>query len=119
MALSDPLRARLPACGSVREQRPIRPGHFLRPVPEGYVASLLTGENRLRDPHLRAFYDIQRKVLRDPLWSRERLAAIVDLNLGRHRHLVDAYVRDNVEAFRYDACAAATRAAARRYDRVE
>ncbi|APR76431.1 Hypothetical protein A7982_01778 [Minicystis rosea] len=116
VALSDPLRARLPACGAVHEERPIRPGHFLRPLPEGYVASLLSGENRIRDPHLHDFYEMQRRVLRDPLWSRARLEAIVALNVGRHRHLLDAYVRDHAETFRYDACVTAVRAAAHRYE---
>jgi arabinofuranosyltransferase len=111
LALTDPLRARLPAC------RADRPGHFLRPMPEGYVASLLSGENRIVDPHLHAFHELQRRVLREPLWSAGRLRAIVDLNLGRGRPLLDAYGRDHAETFHEEACLRALQAAKGRYPR--
>jgi len=75
--LADPLLARL---------EPVvdpdwRMGHFARPLPEGYVDSLMTGENRLADPELRAFYDPIRLATRGPLFTAERWAALTGLNL--------------------------------------
>jgi arabinofuranosyltransferase len=95
-ALGDPLLARLPAVERdpfllILNQRLAhknwRVGHFVRKVPLGYVETLITGENRIRDPHLAAYYDRIALVTRGPLLDRRRLAAIWDLNLGPHGRL--------------------------------
>ena len=89
-ALTDALLARLPSHGKWRI------GHFKRRVPRGYRESLRSGENRLVDPGLREYYEHLRLVTQGPLWSPERLATIVRLNLGAHDalrsgdHLEDA-----------------------------
>lgn len=84
-ALADPLLARLPAM-----YRPVwRIGHFTRAVPEGYVDSQATGENRLRDPGLAMLWEDINRVTRGPLWSFERFAAIARLNSSSARQLVD------------------------------
>lgn len=79
-ALGDPLLARLPA------ERPWRVGHYVRRIPNGYLETLESGRNVIEDPGLAAYYDKLRIVTRGPLWSRERLATIVALNLGRYEH---------------------------------
>lgn len=79
-ALSDPFLARLPC------ERPWRIGHFRRSFPDGYLASLRAGENRIADPALRPLYDDVQLVTRGPLFTAERWAAILRLN----RHRVDA-----------------------------
>jgi arabinofuranosyltransferase len=56
-ALSDPLLARLPANPDSRT------GHFLRDIPAGYIETLETGQNRLTDPDLAAYYDQLRRVI--------------------------------------------------------
>jgi arabinofuranosyltransferase len=59
-------------------------------VPGGYVESLETGDNRLADERLRAYYDEIRLITRSPrLLSAERLRAIALMNTGRFDHLVD------------------------------
>ncbi len=74
-ALGDPLLARLPA------ESPWRIGHFRRKLPAGYLESLRTGENRIRNPYVRALYDDVRSVTQGPLWTAERWRAVARLNL--------------------------------------
>ena len=84
-ALADPLLARLPA------EFPSRIGHFKRPVPEGYVTTLETGELHIQDPDLKAYYRQLALVTQGPLWSWERLRAIVCLNVGCYCHYLRAW----------------------------
>ena len=52
-ALTDPILARLPITTFKRW----RIGHFRRIYPQGYEETLKTGENRIYDKDLKAFYD--------------------------------------------------------------
>lgn len=79
-AVTDPLLARLIVPAEARLD--FAPGHVLRPIPAGYVESVVTGENRIEDPELASYYGRLSLVTRGPLWSRERLGAVVALNLG-------------------------------------
>ncbi|MDW8351558.1 MAG: hypothetical protein RML99_06580 [Anaerolineae bacterium] len=76
-ALADAFLARLP----YRDRVDWRVGHLIRHPPDGYVASRLYDQNRLSGQMLRQLYEDIRLVTRGPLLSRERLAAIVRLNL--------------------------------------
>ncbi len=67
-ALTDAFLARLPDA----DGRLWRPGHYERRVPEGFVATLRTGENRIVDPGLRRLMDQALWVTRAPLWAPER-----------------------------------------------
>ncbi len=87
-ALAEPLLARIPAIVTTNW----RIGHLWRRIPEGYRESLETGVNRIEDPNLRRYYDRLSLVIRGPLLSRERLAAIWAFNTGQLDHLMDAYV---------------------------
>lgn len=87
-ALADPLLARLPALfGSY--------GHNVRALPDGYLDTLRSGENRLSDKHLAAYYDELRAVVRGPLFEPRRWSAILRLNLGMLEPVIReyAYVR--------------------------
>ena len=95
-ALADPLLARLPALTFVSfraENYPQDPnwriGHFLRKVPEGYVESLASTENRLRDPHLGAFYAKLKLITQGPLFTGARWRTIWRMNTGQYNHLID------------------------------
>lgn len=81
LALADPFLSRLPACRSSRA------GHFFRPSPTGYRASLLEGENRVRDAVLARLFDDVLSVTRAPLTARGRLSAIWRLNNGTYRDI--------------------------------
>jgi arabinofuranosyltransferase len=80
--LGDPLIARLPA------KSPWRIGHFERRVPEGYLQTLETGQNVIRDPEIALYYEKLRIITEQPIWSRRRLRTIVQMNLGRFDSLV-------------------------------
>ena len=58
-----------------------RIGHVPRPIPAGYVESVESGENRIVDPGLHAFYDKILLATRAPLFDRRRLRAILELNV--------------------------------------
>jgi arabinofuranosyltransferase len=85
-ALADPLLARLPLSGDRW-----RIGHFVRNPPHGYLETLATGRNQIRDPDLAQFYDRLAFVVRGRIWSRERFRAIIDFQLGRYDHLIEAW----------------------------
>jgi arabinofuranosyltransferase len=87
MALADPLLARLPATDPIHW----RVGHIERAIPEGYVETLISGQNSLEDPDLRVYYDYLTIVTKGPLWSGERLKTIFDFQLGHHDHYLEAW----------------------------
>lgn len=91
LALSDPLLARLPAVHTVNW----RIGHFRRVVPEGYISTVYSNANLLKDAGLAAYYDQLALITRGPLLSRERLIAIWKMNTGQYDHLIP------VDAYRY------------------
>jgi arabinofuranosyltransferase len=93
-ALGDPLLARLPALrpdpilGIVLPELaglPWRVGHYTRRIPAGYLATLSTGRNALRDPQLAAAYERIRLITRGPLLAPARLRAIAALATLRLR----------------------------------
>lgn len=85
--LADPLMARLPT------KVPWRVGHYLRTTPPGYAATLETGANVIEDPGVAAYYDRLVLITRGPIWSVDRWAAIVNVNLGRAAYFLDSYAR--------------------------
>jgi arabinofuranosyltransferase len=85
-ALADPLLARLPAV--FKEEW--RPGHFRRAVPKGYRESVAGGTNEIQDPQLREFYGHLSRIARSkPLWSRDRMWAIWQMNTGGYDRLIN------------------------------
>jgi arabinofuranosyltransferase len=75
-ALADPFLSRLPSL------TPWRIGHFDRKLPEGYLESVISGQNVLKDPQLRELYGNIRLITQGPLWQKERLRAIYLSNFG-------------------------------------
>ncbi len=91
-ALADPLLARLPPAREDRLylswlQRTIgedaatsrRVGHLYRNVPPGYLASQRGDDARFDDPRVKELAQTVRKLVRDPVFSRGRLAASAEL----------------------------------------
>ncbi len=91
-ALCDPLLARRPASSvalsSSKGPGKWRIGHYEREVPEGYLQTLRTGVNQIRDPNLAAYYDQLALIVRGPLFSRARLVAIWKMNTGQFDYLL-------------------------------
>lgn len=76
-ALSDVLLARLPQSGAWKI------GHFYRPLPNGYLETLATGDNQISDPVVARLYEQLRLVTTGPLFSRNRWREIWRLNTGQ------------------------------------
>lgn len=83
--LADPLLARL----SPGTAYGWRIGHFHRRLPKGYDISTISETNQITDPEIHAYYDTLRLIVRGPIFTRERMRAIIRMNFGlipRIRH---------------------------------
>jgi arabinofuranosyltransferase len=76
--LGDPLLARLPARADVKW----RIGHFTRAIPDGYLDTLASGRNSIRDRSVAALYDRLSLITRGRLLDPNRLTAIWKINVG-------------------------------------
>jgi len=82
-ALSDPLLARIPVSG------PWRIGHFRRTIPDGYIDSIISGNEVIDDPQINEYYKKLKVVTQnEELFSLERLKTIILFNLGAYNHLL-------------------------------
>jgi arabinofuranosyltransferase len=86
-ALSDPLLARL---------KPIPnehwlPGHFAREVPNGYMETLRSGRNEFEDKSLGEYYMKLWLIIKEPIFSTQRLEAIWKMNTGQYDYLLQSY----------------------------
>ncbi len=77
-ALVDPLMARLP----MLDAEEWRIGHAIRVIPGGYLKTLESGKNLIRDSVLWKYYNDLSLVTRGPLFDSQRLKTIVKLNCG-------------------------------------
>jgi len=84
-ALPDPLLARLPAIYTSNW----RIGHFSRFIPAGYIDTLKTGKNVIKDESLATYYDRIQLITRGPLFSSARWRAICTMNAGRYQRLIN------------------------------
>lgn len=78
LGIGTALLARLPAF----EDAEWSPGHFERIMPEGYLETLIYGENVLADRQLGRYYDGLRLITSGPLLSGARWRAIWDYHRG-------------------------------------
>lgn len=86
--LLDPLLMRLP----IAQPGQWRVGHFERRIPEGYLESLATGENRIRDAGLRRYYDALRLMVQGPVFDGARWRAMLALWSGAYDADLRAFV---------------------------
>ena len=86
-ALGDPFLSKLPA---VREDN-WRIGHMWREAPVGYDETVISGENRIENESLREYYEVIKLITRAPVWDKDRLKAVIDMNLGKYDHLIEEY----------------------------
>jgi arabinofuranosyltransferase len=89
--LCDPLLARLPAA----DPDNWRIGHVLRRIPEGYLESLATGENRIVHPGLRRYHEALRTVVEAPVFAPERWRAMWSLWRGAYDADLAAFVAEH------------------------
>jgi arabinofuranosyltransferase len=81
LGLTDPLLAHITPCNA-RSMAEWTPGHFFRDPPDGYLSSIQLSANLIQDPDLRVYYDKLTNITRGRLFSGNRLADIVRLNMG-------------------------------------
>jgi len=87
-ALTEPLLARLPAL----KHYEWRIGHFKRVLPQGYEATIKTGENHITDSSLAQYYEKIKIITRGNISSSQRFRDILTSNLGFYNHLRDKYL---------------------------
>ena len=85
LALGDALLARLPAIYNPEW----RIAHFKRLIPDGYLESVESGENLIKDKKLAEYYDVLHNIISGDLFSKERFKQIIDMNLGKYDYLID------------------------------
>lgn len=78
LGIGTALLARLPAFADAQWS----PGHFERIMPEGYIETLVYGENVLADRQLARYYDGLVLITSGPLFSSARWRAIWDYHRG-------------------------------------
>lgn len=88
LAIGDGFLSRLPS------KKPSYPGHFERAFPDGYIDTIISGNNQLRDPSLRTLYEKTRLVETAPFFDPARLQAIWALNTGEGKRLAAFAVYD-------------------------
>lgn len=84
-ALADPLLSRLPMAW----EPDWRIGHFTRILPDGYLESLDTGENKFGDQKLAEFYQKLSIITKGPIWTKERFKEILKFNFGKYDFLIN------------------------------
>lgn len=93
LALSDPLLARMK---SPWNTRPLwRIGHIERFVPDGYLESLQSNQNRIQDSTLAQLYDKLRLITQAPIWSKQRWQTIWEYHSGTCKHLLGVSLPQN------------------------
>jgi len=83
--LVDPLLARL----HIPFPANWRIGHYIRRVPFGYVETLDTGENRIKNPRLAEYYEHLALITRGDLFDSRRFVEIYKMNTGQYNSLLE------------------------------
>jgi arabinofuranosyltransferase len=85
LALSDAFLARI-GPSSIPDNWRI--AHVLRSMPEGYILTKLTGENKINDPKLRAFYEQLQTIISGPIFNFDRFKYIFNINTATCSYLL-------------------------------
>ena len=85
-AICDPLLSRI----KIRDSN-WRIGHYPRPIVDGYIETLQTGENHIQDPQLAQYYEKLKIIISGDLWSWDRIKVIWKMNTGQYDDLLPAY----------------------------
>jgi len=75
--LADPLRSKMKKITGE-----IRMGHLKREIPEGYIESLRTNRNLIKDEKIAKYYDKIRLITRGKIFDLKRFLAIIEVNFG-------------------------------------
>jgi arabinofuranosyltransferase len=99
-ALTEPLLAQLPSTeywlighDKPKGEKFWRIGHFPRKIPDGYLETLQTGENKIVNPSLAKYYEKLSIIIKSDLWDLNRFKEIWNFNTGKYDYLIDKYNR--------------------------
>ncbi len=92
--ICDPLLTRLP----IADPHHWRIGHFTRRIPEGYLETLASGENRIHHPGLRSYYAALQQILRAPVLDAARLGTMWRFWLGAYDDDLKAFLDSDYRA---------------------
>ena len=92
LGITEPFLARLPAINKFTGDPNWRVGHIEHRIPDGYIETLETGQNKITDKNLANYYDKLNLIIRGDLFDGNRIMTILNMNLGKYKPLVDAYV---------------------------
>jgi len=86
-ALADPFLTKLPA---VMDDN-WRIGHMYRDIPAGYHDTVSFEANVIEDKDLAEYLEVIRLITRGDLFDKNRIQAVIDINLGKYDYLLDSY----------------------------
>ncbi len=88
-ALGDPYLAHLPAV----KEHGWRIGHMWREAPVGYVnlVRYKWGTGAIKNESAKEYYEIIDEITRGPLFDKDRIAKVININLGKYDHLLEEY----------------------------
>lgn len=97
-ALSDPLLSRLPATEYwlIGKEKPAgekfwRIGHFARKIPEGYLETISSVENKIQHPSLAKYYEKLSVLIKGEMFTWKRIMEIWNFNTGKYDYLINEY----------------------------
>jgi arabinofuranosyltransferase len=97
-ALTEPLLARLPSTEYwlIGKEKPggikfWRIGHFARKIPDGYLETLRTGENKIVNPNMAKYHNKLSIIIKGDLWDWNRIKEVWNFNTGKYAYLLDEY----------------------------
>ncbi len=90
-ALGDPYLAHLPAV----HEPGWRIGHMWRDTPVGYknLVRYKLGADSIENPDAREYYRIIDEITRGPLFDKDRMIKVININLGKYDYMVDNYIK--------------------------
>jgi arabinofuranosyltransferase len=88
-ALGDPFLAHLPAV----KEHGWRIGHMWREAPVGYMnlVRYKWGTGAIKNEPAKQYYEIIDEITRGDLFDSERIAKVININLGKYDYLLDEY----------------------------
>ena len=82
-ALSDAFLSKLTS-----KDKDLYIGHEEREIPEGYIETVETGKNAIKDPRLREYYSHLSAIIRGPVFTKGRFNEIIAINTGKYDYLL-------------------------------
>jgi arabinofuranosyltransferase len=84
LGLGDPLLSRLPMY-----PKRFRTGHLQRIIPDGYVETVYTGKNLIKDKNVAEYYDKIKIITQEPVFSKGRFNVIINMMRGKYDYLLE------------------------------